>query len=51
MKITKLCLVVLHPDNPIGNYEVVKVDILDRKLKIYGNSKKTIRKSIIKICK
>ena len=32
MKITKLCLVVLHPDNPIGNYEVVKVDILDREI-------------------
>ena len=33
IEIDKLCLVVLHPDHPLGNYEVIKVDVLEREVK------------------
>ena len=32
MKITKLALVVLHPDNPYENYEVIDVPMLDKEI-------------------
>ena len=30
--VTKLALVVLHPDNPLNNYEVIQVNILDKEM-------------------